>query len=171
MIYCSSSSSPWAIDGTSIAERGTVRRVSVLRMPCRRRFRRTPHRGGLSSRATVRAGLQCPDSSASSQTTVKFGQDFQVGKVLYQKVRFLSEGWYRVFWGRRSCTKKCERTLQMVSRFALREDPDQIEHPCCPWRLAPRKWRSRIFDVSEFHPFGGPILERLRYQTLRLGSC
>ncbi len=52
---------------------------------------------GLPSRATVRAGLQCPDSSASSQTTVKFGQDFQVGKVLYQKVRFLSEGCYRIF--------------------------------------------------------------------------
>ncbi len=58
--------------------------------------------------------------------TVKFGQDFEVGKVLYQKVRSLSEGRYRIFWERRSCTKKCEKTLQMVRLCTAREDPDQI---------------------------------------------
>ena len=64
--------------------------------------------------------------------TVKFGQDFRVGKVLYQEVRFLSEGWYRIFWDRRSCTKRCEKTLQMVRLCTQREDPDQFEHPLVP---------------------------------------
>ena len=62
--------------------------------------------------------------------TVKFGQDLQVRKLLYQEVRFLSEGWYRIFWERRSCTKKCEKTLRMVRLCPAREDPDQIEHLC-----------------------------------------
>ena len=58
--------------------------------------------------------------------TVKFGQDLELIKVLYQKVRFLSEGWYRIFSERRSCTKKCEKTLQMVRLCQAREDPGQI---------------------------------------------
>ncbi len=64
--------------------------------------------------------------------TVKFGQDLQVRKLLYQEVRFLSEGWYRIFRERRSCTKKCEKTLRMVRLCPAREDPDQIEHLLLP---------------------------------------
>ena len=64
--------------------------------------------------------------------TVKFGQDLQVRKLLYQEVRFLSESWYRIFWERRSCTKKCEKTLRMVRLCPAREDPDQIEHLLLP---------------------------------------
>ncbi len=58
--------------------------------------------------------------------TVKFGQDLRVVKLLYQEVRFPSEGRYRIFWERRSCTKKCEKTLQMVRLLQTREDPDHF---------------------------------------------
>ena len=74
--------------------------------------------------------------------TVKFGQDLQVRKLLYQEVRFLSEGWYRIFWERRSCTKKCEKTLRMVRLCPAREDPDQIEHLLLPREVAKRTLRN-----------------------------
>ena len=59
--------------------------------------------------------------------TVRSGQDFQVIKVLYQKVRFMSEGWYTTFSPQRSCTKKFGKTHQMVRLVPAREDPDQIK--------------------------------------------
>ena len=64
---------------------------------------------------------------ASSTLTVKTGQDLAVGKVWYQKVRFLSEGWYQTFPEQRSGTKKCEKTLQMVRMSRRPKFPDQIE--------------------------------------------
>ena len=65
-------------------------------------------------------------AGAAVSKTVKFGQDFEIGKRLYQEVRFPSEGWSRIFWERRSCTKKCEKTLQMVRLLQARENPGQI---------------------------------------------
>ena len=63
---------------------------------------------------------------APGPETVRIGQDLEVGKVWYQKVRFLSGGWYPIFSEGRSGTKKCEKTLQMVRLVAVPEDPDQI---------------------------------------------
>ena len=60
--------------------------------------------------------------------SVTNGQDLQDRKVWYQKVRFMSEGWYPIFFDPRSGTKKCEKTLRMVNLVATSEDPDQIEH-------------------------------------------
>ena len=41
----------------------------------------------------------------------------------------MSEGWYPIFSERRSGTKKCEKTRQMVRLVLALEDPDQMEHP------------------------------------------
>ena len=46
----------------------------------------------------------------------------------------------------------------MVSRVALREDPDQIEHPVLPRAFGPTEVaESDIRCVRKYHPFGGPF--------------
>ncbi len=86
--------------------------------------RRGLHRQAPPSRSPAGAP---PAGSAgrAPRQAVTIGQDLQLAKVWYQKVRFMSEGWYPIFSEGRSGTKKCEKTLRMVRLVPAPKDPDQ----------------------------------------------